>query len=98
MSQSHGRLFQTWLEAGDDRTFSEWLDYRRHCATESRRTREVLARHQASMRNLAAQLGQRQPYEALQRQAMMQQSQNAYLGAGYGLGGLLGGLIGGKRL
>ena len=31
MSQSHARLFEKWVNAGDDRTFEEWLFYQRAC-------------------------------------------------------------------
>jgi len=39
VSQLHARLFEKWLDAGDDRTFSEWLAYRRECATQERQRR-----------------------------------------------------------
>jgi hypothetical protein len=44
MSQSQARLFEKWLEAGDDRTFGEWLAYRRHCVIQERQQRQCLAR------------------------------------------------------
>lgn len=43
MSQSRARLFEKWLNAGDDRTFGEWLAYRRQCVMQVRQQRALEA-------------------------------------------------------
>ncbi len=39
MSQLHARLFEKWLDAGGDLTFSEWIAERRKCAQQLRAAR-----------------------------------------------------------
>lgn len=86
MSQLHARLFEKWLDAGDDRTFSEWLTYRRECATQARQ-------HRALMRGLSPLappgLQAQASFAWQQRMAGMQQSQLQGI-VGQALGGLGG--------
>lgn len=86
MSQSHARLFEKWLAAGDERTFGEWLDYRRATVTH-RRQQVTQARHFGPLMQQAS----------AQQLARLQQGRLTgplhYAPRG-GLGGLLGGVFG----
>jgi hypothetical protein len=88
MSQSQARLFEKWLEAGDDRTFGEWLVYRRQCVTQERQQRDCAARLFA----FSHQLQQAPSTPFYQAMAAAQAQQYAPRGLS---GGLLGNVLGG---
>lgn len=90
MSQSHARLFEKWLAAGDERTFGEWLAYRRATVTH-RRQQAKMARHFGPLMQQAS----------AQQMALLQAGMQGvpmrgplHFAPPGGLGGLFGGLVG----
>lgn len=86
MSQSQIRLFEKWLDAGDDRTFGEWLAYRRQCVTQERQRRMLTGTLRCSVPLQQALLGV-QLSHGLIRGPLHSAPRSA-------LGGILGGLFG----
>ena len=88
MSQPLARLFEKWANAGDDRTFSEWLAYRRACVANERAQRAVnrqISHHLIAQAQTALAM--------LQRLALTTQRAPQY-GTLQGMLGLLGGVWG----
>lgn len=88
MSQSQERLFQKWLEAGDERTFAEWLAHKRETAMLWRRPGAVIPVSAEQMRQF---VGMQQGMVSL---AQLQQARPGMYhplgGALKGIGGLFG--------
>lgn len=86
MSQARERLFEKWLDAGDERTFAEWLEYRRSL----RRPGAIIPVPPDFFRNMQMQQGM-VSLALLQQNSIRQQLGPPFGGILGGIGGIFGG-------